>query len=151
MPRKTRLDARLYACCHGFNEAAARCRGKQQVACAALLQRRLASMRPRPDAAENDGGLHHVTLPIGASMRPRPDAAENTCYPARRPQTPPRASMRPRPDAAENCSSERTPPRDAPGFNEAAARCRGKHKTLVQGQTGARLASMRPRPDAAEN
>ena len=36
------------------------------------------------------------------------------------------ASMRPRPDAAENAPrrSARRPPRS--GFNEAAARCRGK-------------------------
>ena len=38
---------------------------------------------------------------IGASMRPRPDAAENVSH--RDPRRPPRpASMRPRPDAAEN-------------------------------------------------
>ena len=36
-----------------------------------------------------------------ASMRPRPDAAENRQRPALRPRRH-RASMRPRPDAAEN-------------------------------------------------
>ena len=63
-----------------------------------------ASMRPRPDAAENTVGAVKLDL-LGsrASMRPRPDAAENQfkrvldalkfC-----------ASMRPRPDAAENAT-----------------------------------------------
>ena len=42
----------------------------------------VASMRPRPDAAENDvvvdpGGVRHA-----ASMRPRPDAAENAVHQA---------------------------------------------------------------------
>ena len=38
---------------------------------------------------------------VNASMRPRPDAAENG-MPDRRPSQPLDASMRPRPDAAEN-------------------------------------------------
>ena len=36
-----------------------------------------ASMRPRPDAAENAGAPHRDVPPDTASMRPRPDAAEN--------------------------------------------------------------------------
>ena len=36
------------------------------------------------------------------------------------------ASMRPRPDAAENHSRSRSSPASTRGFNEAAARCRGK-------------------------
>ena len=41
-------------------------------------------------------------------------------------------------------------PAGASGFNEAAARCRGKRRhVVVAGMRG--LASMRPRPDAAEN
>ena len=36
------------------------------------------------------------------------------------------ASMRPRPDAAENFAPPATRPAGATGFNEAAARCRGK-------------------------
>ena len=40
----------------------------------------VASMRPRPDAAENAGCQvdWRSLLPV-ASMRPRPDAAENNC------------------------------------------------------------------------
>ena len=60
------------------------------------------------------------------------------------------ASMRPRPDAAEN---RRLPDRPAGlqgGFNEAAARCRGKRRLGFDGFTSP-AASMRPRPDAAEN
>ena len=34
-------------------------------------------MRPRPDAAENEGDLRISVDGAGASMRPRPDAAEN--------------------------------------------------------------------------
>ena len=108
-----------------------------------------ASMRPRPDAAENDdmARRHDAGAPRFneaaarcrgklcpdemerlrevASMRPRPDAAENV----RKRKLEARstsASMRPRPDAAENCRS--TPSR--PSTCDA---------------------SMRPRPDAAEN
>ena len=36
------------------------------------------------------------------------------------------ASMRPRPDAAENARTPRSSSTQGPGFNEAAARCRGK-------------------------
>ena len=37
----------------------------------------VASMRPRPDAAENAGANGVPAWARGASMRPRPDAAEN--------------------------------------------------------------------------
>ena len=40
--------------------------------------------------------------PDDASMRPRPDAAENPARPRRRTAAVEAASMRPRPDAAEN-------------------------------------------------
>ena len=121
LPRRRSWASRSRA---RFNEAAARCRGKL----AHLLWRQghlRASMRPRPDAAENIQCGSAVVGGAAASMRPRPDAAENAtltsgvlAYA--------RASMRPRPDAAENRRS--TPPDGdpRPGFNEAAARCRGK-------------------------
>ena len=59
-----------------FNEAAARCRGKPTEDRHAD-EGQLASMRPRPDAAENTGEVWIVCRRVGASMRPRPDAAEN--------------------------------------------------------------------------
>ena len=64
-----------------FNEAAARCRGKRPEPELDLRPAPArASMRPRPDAAENpviDYGWRQLDW---ASMRPRPDAAENsTC------------------------------------------------------------------------
>ena len=37
-----------------------------------------ASMRPRPDAAENRRRRRYTRAPRRASMRPRPDAAENS-------------------------------------------------------------------------
>ena len=109
-----------------FNEAAARCRGKRPPAPCAGLGARLASMRPRPDAAENPFASHfsHWSA-TGASMRPRPDAAENS-WPRYSIVPASTASMRPRPDAAENAAGLRT------------------------GETF-EAASMRPRPDAAEN
>ena len=64
-----------------------------------------ASMRPRPDAAENNSALELVRTELKASMRPRPDAAENH-HAHRRPAGDGRASMRPRPDAAENRDPE---------------------------------------------
>ena len=70
--------------------------------------RDLASMRPRPDAAENAAADAAADLDAAlASMRPRPDAAENQGLrlpDARRRQP---ASMRPRPDAAENADGGR--------------------------------------------
>ena len=85
-----------------FNEAAARCRGKRPEP---------GSSRPRSpgfnEAAARCRGKH-------SSTRTTPDG------------TPRRASMRPRPDAAENRSAARSPPSPGRCFNEAAARCRGK-------------------------
>ena len=112
-----------------------------------------ASMRPRPDAAENGRCPVLRTERRLASMRPRPDAAENalisaTASPGTRP-----ASMRPRPDAAENAVSL-WPPAPPPRcrFNEAAARCRGKRgRETCHQRSFLHWASMRPRPDAAEN
>ena len=60
-----------------------------------------------------------------ASMRPRPDAAENMKKEKVNPRVG-KASMRPRPDAAENAREGGRPARTAARFNEAAARCRGK-------------------------
>ena len=59
--------------------------------------------------------------------------------------------MRPRPDAAENFRFRAPSTEASAGFNEAAARCRGKPKPVrgVSAEIG--VASMRPRPDAAEN
>ena len=123
---------------------------KTQGASEQALQNIAASMRPRPDAAENVvvGDQHHPAT--AASMRPRPDAAENRRVPAPHPPAE-AASMRPRPDAAENLRKHNGCwLRSARGFNEAAARCRGK--LTVPGDVGpAGAASMRPRPDAAEN
>ena len=86
-----------------------------------------ASMRPRPDAAENgrpDVGFRQARL---ASMRPRPDAAENVAGEEGRIARRRDASMRPRPDAAENI---------------------GEEITKVDAED---KLQMRPRPDAAEN
>ena len=90
--------------------------------------------------------------PLDASMRPRPDAAENPVPPQRPDPRPLTASMRPRPDAAEN-RGRRGPGAAGPPrrFNEAAARCRGKpHCAAINRHSGSH-ASMRLRPDAAEN
>ena len=90
----------------GFNEAAARCRGKRTFH-RRLDRRPIASMRPRPDAAENDplaGGRRHRVA--RASMRPRPDAAENLDLVEQPGTRDLLASMRPRPDAAENLLRE---------------------------------------------
>ena len=46
--------------------------------------------------------------------------------------------------------SPRSPAHAPSRFNEAAARCRGKHR-LVDRVAAGGAASMRPRPDAAEN
>ena len=66
-----------------------------------------------------------------ASMRPRPDAAENVNVGRREYAVRP-ASMRPRPDAAENARQSASAPRPGGGFNEAAARCRGKPVVTMQ-------------------
>ena len=146
---------------------------KTVIRSAPLPDHSVASMRPRPDAAENP---FRASLPVPehssfneaaarcrgkrppaeklgrgrhASMRPRPDAAEN---PVARPilRAPPVASMRPRPDAAENTARRTLSTWRSACFNEAAARCRGKRPLRDHGALRA-AASMRPRPDAAEN
>ena len=65
-----------------------------------------------------------------ASMRPRPDAAENDRNDEDQ-QPRHRASMRPRPDAAENGRIRLDDNRDKLRFNEAAARCRGKQSAAT--------------------
>ena len=42
-----------------------------------VISSRKASMRPRPDAAENGPPPQGAQPAVRASMRPRPDAAEN--------------------------------------------------------------------------
>ena len=67
-----------------------------------------------------------VGIADAASMRPRPDAAENGgCRPVDA-RCGIAASMRPRPDAAENLNPAASTRIGTIGFNEAAARCRGK-------------------------
>ena len=61
------------------------------------------------------------------------------------------ASMRPRPDAAENGAAGLFYREAFCRFNEAAARCRGKHGAAMNALGPPTFASMRPRPDAAEN
>ena len=158
----------------GFNEAAARCRGKPSTPRARRAGRTAASMRPRPDAAENLTGEGRDIVPGLASMRPRPDAAENDdagrnerrstwsfneaaarCRGKR--TTASARSGRPTGfnEAAARCRGKLWNPdtgtRGQGRFNEAAARCRGKLERVVLFLTGLTLASMRPRPDAAEN
>ena len=54
MPRKTaRRPSSATTVAARFNEAAARCRGKPSPSSAARSRQARASMRPRPDAAEN--------------------------------------------------------------------------------------------------
>ena len=68
----------------------------------------------------------HLFREVVASMRPRPDAAENQLYLAAD-VADVAASMRPRPDAAENMNDHVDGSWTQPhSFNEAAARCRGK-------------------------
>ena len=69
---------------------------------AAAPGRPQASMRPRPDAAENGERPQDAAVEANASMRPRPDAAENNRRDRSAGAVVVLASMRPRPDAAEN-------------------------------------------------
>ena len=133
-----------------FNEAAARCRGKHARDGLVVSALTLASMRPRPDAAENPDAAGRTPPPRPASMRPRPDAAENEsgCHSRG-------AARRRFNEAAARCRGKRTPAGTtgcaSTRFNEAAARCRGKHEVTTWRETELTRASMRPRPDAAEN
>ena len=79
-------------------------------------------------------GVFHLgyNRPNRASMRPRPDAAENLLgRGAGAPQVGV-ASMRPRPDAAENRRRRTRRGRGPARFNEAAARCRGKPRVMLE-------------------
>ena len=77
MPRKTSaFFARIPSNATDFNEAAARCRGKQSMLASLPFVFRT-SMRPRLDAAENGDRLLPGLVRRRTSMRPRLDAAEN--------------------------------------------------------------------------
>ena len=95
-----------------------------------------ASMRPRPDAAENRGICSSAGPRMScfneAAARCRGKPAADRAYAVQLVK----ASMRPRPDAAENRLRDLRPVLVTLGFNEAAARCRGKRR-------GARLAPCR--------
>ena len=125
MPRKTPVESDGLDDLHCFNEAAARCRGKRT-----------------PHGP--------IRIAVGASMRPRPDAAENARAPARAARC--AACFN---EAAARCRGKPVRVDDPGllplGFNEAAARCRGKLVCTRPGPGTAAVASMRPRPDAAEN
>ena len=111
---------------------------------------RHASMRPRPDAAENLDAAREAYARAAASMRPRPDAAENKwCLDAGiKPDAP--ASMRPRPDAAENFMQEKL--NKLAGFASMRPRPDAAENSFARSNADTALeASMRPRPDAAEN
>ena len=128
MPRKTGRPRRSSSRTRNrFNEAAARCRGKPAHGQRRLPDARLASMRPRPDAAENPqkGGNEKTAATMGfneaaARCRGKPPAIACSARSARRFN-----------EAAARCRGK--PGSRAPGsrrvkpcFNEAAARCRGK-------------------------
>ena len=85
-----------------------------------------------------------------ASMRPRPDAAENRGHDA--PARPADVRFN---EAAARCRGKPETTTSSPsrwrGFNEAAARCRGKPQNIAVDNAIVQGASMRPRPDAAEN
>ena len=149
MPRKTRAGRTKGRPPRRFNEAAARCRGKPDADGADVHS------DPRFNEAAarcrgKRGDVVRAAVDGLASMRPRPDAAENMYAARTKANVPERFN-----EAAARCRgkprcSYRRPPRPA-CFNEAAARCRGKRDTRRSGDYRYYIASMRPRPDAAEN
>ena len=173
MPRKTWKPSAAASSSAGFNEAAARCRGKQ-----GPFNRPFAGLRGFNEAAARCRGKRVAPARLrgrpGASMRPRPDAAENRSCSSPAPRAcgcfnEAAARCRGKPgtragngraqrgfnEAAARCRGKRRVGarlRPAGGrFNEAAARCRGKHPDRGFGRRAGGGASMRPRPDAAEN
>ena len=95
----------------GFNEAAARCRGKLPPA-----GRRIPAELPGfNEAAARCRGKHPPETLHVADLD---------------------ASMRPRPDAAENGRGRRRTGQTSAGFNEAAARCRGKQPSTCASVRG---------------
>ena len=133
MPRKTDLAVKANQRVDelGFNEAAARCRGKPAVGAGlgdrpARFNEAAARCRGKPAGVLQEAARHQ------ASMRPRPDAAENAPHHGDGPGVLVEASMRPRPDAAENAAGGGRRPTASRCFNEAAARCRGKLAALAE-------------------
>ena len=107
-----------------FNEAAARCRGKRFHAAGAFVP----SSGFNEAAARCRGKLNACSVPkvqAGASMRPRPDAAENPGRRAAEEQIAHSFN-----EAAARCRGKLDGGAKLGGqharFNEAAARCRGK-------------------------
>ena len=173
---KRRIRACRKAGCRRFNEAAARCRGKLRLPPHRPAVGQLASMRPRPDAAENSRALLWADLILrsfneaAARCRGKPSstgfgsAHSASCFNEAAARCRGKRTGAPGSSPARNCFNEaaarcrgKRPPtwfRTAgakAGFNEAAARCRGKRAVGCIALSFAYRASMRPRPDAAEN
>ena len=149
MPRKTAQSHLPQPHGRSFNEAAARCRGKPTLG-RGFGPARNASMRPRPDAAENSWrdrtriaprwGFNEAAARCRGKLGPAADHHRpHTCFN----------------EAAARCRGKRLRQGVVAGcvscFNEAAARCRGKRWKSECLASGHVRASMRPRPDAAEN
>ena len=174
MPRKTRSPPSPPARTPGFNEAAARCRGKPGAVAGSgcgrtarfneAAARCRGKPRPAPRRSDSDSRFNeaaarcrgkperhaaHLHVDV-ASMRPRPDAAENAIRRSDSPSTRSRFN-----EAAARCRGKHERPSGTAsatsGFNEAAARCRGKRAPRRADHHPHHHASMRPRPDAAEN
>ena len=106
MPRKTQGARRIAGDRRGASMRPRPDAAENALPASARARLEAASMRPRPDAAENDGHLRRVARTLAASMRPRPDAAENHRLDRLHLAGAGRASMRPRPDAAENTGDD---------------------------------------------
>ncbi len=108
-----------------FNEAAAKCCGRLHFG---YFSRTLhaASMRPQQNAAEDD------LLPDAREIRAR-------------------ASMRPQQNAAEDDVPIPSGDDKIPSFNEAAAKCCGRHFSFRLLRSFPYQASMRPQQNAAED
>ncbi len=110
----------------------------------------LASMRPQRNAGENRIHLPFPWQVLQASMRPQRNAGENLPV-AVTLALREFASMRPQRNAGENRPSTRICCFSNSCFNEAPAKCRGKHGCGERAPNGNPRASMRPQRNAGEN
>ena len=109
----------------GFNEAPAKCRGKQGRSDRDIDMTSLASMRPPRNAGENPprsvAGSRSSSRfnEAPAKCRGKPVSGEGL-------RTGFKASMRPPRNAGENIERRAASAASSAGFNEAPAKCRGK-------------------------
>ena len=149
MPGKTCGSSKRRPSATSFNEAPAKCRGKQLFRSAAWAAFSACFNEAPAKCRGKHGEESDARAPARASMRPQRNAGENAPVLFLR-RGAGKASMRPQRNAGENAGSCGRRNSGPTRFNEAPAKCRGK-RWRWSISAPERQASMRPQRNAGEN